>query len=82
MQLETIIALIAGAVTASVLAFVLYKNRDRISALQRSAQQTVTTTREKLSRNAEKVYRDAVIKMANSMTEEQLNDYCLQPVKK
>jgi len=26
--------------------------------------------------------KEAVIKMANSMTEEQLKDYCLQPVKK
>lgn len=25
--------------------------------------------------------KEAVIKMANSMTEEQLEDYCLQPVK-
>lgn len=26
--------------------------------------------------------KEAVIKMANSMTEEELKDYCLQPVKK
>ncbi len=55
-----------GLVTAAAIAYVLYRLRDRISALRRSVEATAGQTREFVTNSAESRYYDHVIKSFNA----------------
>lgn len=60
-----VLSLVAGAVVAGVLGFLIYSQRGRLSALRSSATQGVTTARKRLGRGLDARYREVVINLAN-----------------
>ncbi len=65
--MNDIIFLAAGAVGATILAVVIYTQRERIMALRSTVANSASATRQRLTRGAEATYRDAVVQMANAM---------------
>jgi HEAT repeat protein len=61
-----LISLLAGAVVATLLAVLIYTQRERLGALRRTVETRTTSTRERLLQGIDAVYRDAVVEMANA----------------
>jgi HEAT repeat protein len=61
-----LISLLAGALVASLLAVLIYTQRDRLGALRRTVETRTTSTRERLLQGVDAVYREAIVEMANA----------------
>lgn len=62
-----LVSFLAGALTASVIAILLYSQRHRIRAAREGVTRQAGATRERITRSADAAYRSAITELANSL---------------